>query len=473
MRILSSSGELEGKYQDNLFCFEGIPYAKAKRFCPPRPYRWNTVLCCKNFGPQAIQVHDQTSSPEEYSEDCLNLNIYTPDLSGNLPVVVYIHGGAFQGGSNRQRSPSVMLRGGHFVYVAINYRLGALGFLYLGQLLGPEYQPSGNLGLLDQALALQWIHQNISRFGGDPQKITVMGESAGAKSISTLLLLPSVHHCFHQVCLASGAMQSIRDIHTAHQVALRFWRHTGLTRPEDLLSAPVSTLMDAQRSLCNGPESICFFGPVADDVTLPVNWNKCLETDRLWKGKVLLGSCRHEAGYYPDGISDFLGYAPSLVQKLFGKNALIAQQEFERLVAQEPYCNNTHSKTALWIKIISDYMYRCYSRRLADALAKNGSTVWLYSMEYGTAEHCSDQNLAFQPSPTSLQDPISQTLSEEIYASYVHFFCFGTPCCNKIPYWPALTADSPHYLCWDNPVRIEKLPQYDVLDNFPDCVYQL
>lgn len=126
---------------------------------------------------------------KEYGEDCLNLNIYVPARAAlearregkGLPVAVYIHGGAFQNGSNRDRSGKQIIRDHSFIYVSINYRLGVLGYLYLGAALGEEYRGTGNNGTLDQLAALRWIYDNIGEFGGDRSRITVFGESAGAK----------------------------------------------------------------------------------------------------------------------------------------------------------------------------------------------------------------------------------------------------------------------------------------------------
>ena len=176
MKITTRHGQVEGVQEGRLWAFRGIPYAKAERFGKPQPYSWEGVLDCSAFGKKAIQVYDGGApwQPKqerwEFDEDCLNLNIYTPNVEGKLPVVIYIHGGAFQDGSNQRRSGEGMIRNHNFLYVSVNYRLGVLGYLYLGRLLGEEYQHTGNLGTLDQLAAVEWIYENIAAFGGDPER---------------------------------------------------------------------------------------------------------------------------------------------------------------------------------------------------------------------------------------------------------------------------------------------------------------
>ena len=145
---------------------------------------------CTKFSPKAFQV---TSNPSECSEDCLTLNIYTPDLDGSCPVLIDIHGGGFQSGSNsgHYSHPERFVKDRRVIYIPIQYRLGVWGYLYLGGLLGDEYAASGNNGTLDQYAAIKWVSENISKFGGDPKRITVMGNSAGAKSVGAQIVNPN------------------------------------------------------------------------------------------------------------------------------------------------------------------------------------------------------------------------------------------------------------------------------------------
>ena len=171
MRIKTTGGYVEGFEENGLQNFLGIPYARAERFQAPREINWEGVFQADAFGKKAVQSHPAQETQaglegrKEYGEDCLNLNIYVPARDAlearregrGLPVAVYIHGGAFQNGSNRDRSGKQIIRDHSFIYVSINYRLGVLGYLYLGAALGEEYRGTGNNGTLDQLAALRWI----------------------------------------------------------------------------------------------------------------------------------------------------------------------------------------------------------------------------------------------------------------------------------------------------------------------------
>lgn len=484
MKITTKHGQVEGVQEGHLWTFRGIPYAKAQRFGKPQPYTWEGVLDAAAFGKKAIQVYDQETpwkkkqSREEFDEDCLNLNIYTPDVNGKLPVVIYIHGGAFQDGSNQEREGGSMIRNHNFLYVSVNYRLGVLGYLYLGKLLGEKYQHTGNLGTLDQLTAVEWIYENIAAFGGDPERMTIMGESAGAKSIGVLLMLPKMRTYCKQVCLGSGASQSTRDEDTAHKIACRFMKLAGLTDPHELLTLSPDDILVAQKRLCTGPESTCIFGPVSDGVVIPYNWQDFLDSPDYWQGRAMIGSCRNEMAFCRFTEKDFLVAAPRLAEKLFGTNGEIAKKDFQSLVEEQEIREDVKAQEKLWVKVLSDYMYRTYSQRLALSLSRHGSQVWWYTMEYGNALHCQDQNMAFSGSSVmqmigdvSRED--AEILAEQIYESYAHFFEFGDPNWEGVPLWPLVDFQTPQRMVWDKPLRVEKVPSNDVLNSFPNYVYKL
>lgn len=482
VEVKTKSGVVLGAQEGRLYCFRGIPYAQAKRFQPPSPVEWGGVLDATRFGKKSIQAYGEPwawlsqAQRSEFDEQCMNLNIYTPDLHGALPVVIYIHGGAFQFGSGEARQGHGIIKEHDFICVSINYRLGALGYLYLGGLLGPDYQSTGNLGTMDQLAAIQWIYENIHSFGGDAQRITVMGESAGAKSISALLLRPEMQQYCKQVCLGSGAYQCIRSEETAHMIAMEFLEKGGISSPEELLICSADRILEAQKKLCVGVGNTCLFGPVADGVTIPYHWQELLHAGDFWKGRAMVGSCRNEVVFYRCDCSNFLEAAPSIATELFGRNAAIAHADYARLERELGIQGDQESRESLWIKILSDHMYRTYSHRLARILAKNGSEVWYYSTDFGNGIHCLDQNLAFDEAVDLHQigDPSEEDasiLAKQIYESYVRFFTHGDPNWDGIPTWPSFHEEKPMRMVWDAPVRVEEVPENDTLDSFPEYVY--
>ncbi|XP_056007622.1 uncharacterized protein LOC125666537 isoform X2 [Ostrea edulis] len=201
---------LDNDYNKKVLTFYNIPFAKPPvgdlRFVKPEPYgRWTGTLNATVFGNQCMQLMDPNYPPGvETSEDCLNLNIYVPgDVSTSVkkPVMVWIYGGGFTIGSAHLYDSKALAQRGDVIVVTIQYRLGIFGFLSLG-----TSEALGNYGLWDQMLALEWVHQNIDSFGGDPASVTIFGESAGGASVSLLSLIPRNKDRFHRVIAQSGTM---------------------------------------------------------------------------------------------------------------------------------------------------------------------------------------------------------------------------------------------------------------------------
>ena len=205
--VNTGSGPVQGKRVEEHFEFLGIPYAEAPvgklRFRPPQPVQpWTETLEALSNGPQCPQVASEFSPGGLMSEDCLSLNIFTRNLDNYNPkaVMLWIHGGGFTLGSkDLYRMPRLLEE--DVVYVAINYRLHALGFLSFGNDL-----VSGNMGLRDQHLAIQWVRANIHHFGGDPDRITIFGESAGAMSVQAQVLSPLNSGLLHGAIAQSGSI---------------------------------------------------------------------------------------------------------------------------------------------------------------------------------------------------------------------------------------------------------------------------
>ena len=488
MVVRTNQGIVSGKKTGRFIEFLGVPYGKAERFQEARLYSWNGVLACTEFGkkapqnPTEFQAWSESERDVAFGEDCLNLNIYTPDLEGNLPVLVDIHGGAFQEGSNQDHTPDNVVGNKDFVYINLNYRLGIFGYLYLGKILGNEYQSSGNNGLTDQLLALRWVHENIRFFGGDPNKVTVMGASAGAKSIATLMLFPDSRVYFSQAILSSGAYQSIRNEETAQEVTEQYLELLQGKDSSKILTTNTEELLAVQKELCSQPGSTCIFGPVADGVKIPYDWEKRLHSDKYWFGRVIIGSCRNELCFHIYLDPDFLVHAPQMAEGLFGLNTKIAVKDYGDLCKRaenlEKKCSED-MKTDFWVQVLSDYMYRMYSQKLAKIMIKNESVVYKYSMEYPPAFHCQDQFFAFEMKDGAkmYQDEEGREersrLGHMIFEAYTNFILTGDPNGVNVPWWPLYREGEYMRMRWDSKSRAEKEPEKDTLENFPEQVYRL
>ena len=229
--IETTNGRVQGLISNAILAFKGIRYGAAPvgelRWAPPqRPDRWDTIEDCSSYGAPAIQeaggitaapttdfgmqMGQVFSTPSELkiqNEDCLFLNVWTPGVDARKrPVMVWIHGGGFAYGSGGQPIYSCegLARFGDVVSVSLNHRLNVFGYLHLGDAFGPAYASSGTVGMQDLVLALEWVRDNIARFGGDPGNVTIMGQSGGGAKVSTLLAMPSAKGLFHKASIQSG-----------------------------------------------------------------------------------------------------------------------------------------------------------------------------------------------------------------------------------------------------------------------------
>jgi len=225
--VNAPAGSIEGRMEGELRVFRGIPYALppvgSARWRPPSPMpRWTGVRKATEFGsacfqPKAHLSNIYATNPMPMSEDCLTLNIWTPNRSHNAPVFFWIHGGALTGGSSRDAlNDGARLAGRGIVVVSINYRLGVFGWLAHPQLSRESALGiSGNYGLLDQIEALQWVRRNIRAFGGDASNVTIAGESAGALSVMYLMASPAARGLFSKAIAESAYMISTPELRTA------------------------------------------------------------------------------------------------------------------------------------------------------------------------------------------------------------------------------------------------------------------
>src|SRR4051794_20179088 len=253
------SGKIEGTEDDGVLVFRGIPFAAppvgARRGLPPqREEPWAGVRSCTERAPYLSQndmMLEQMLGSQDIGKDegALVLNVFTPGLDGARPVMVWIHGGAFVfgSGSTPWYDGERFAQHGDVVVVTINYRLGPLGFLYLGDWLGDDYAESGNAGVADQIAALEWVRDCIGAFGGDPQQVTIFGESAGAGSVGTLLGTPRANGLFGRAILQSGAASWGLDLDVAATNTEKVMQALGVARGDRAAwaGAPVDAVLTA------------------------------------------------------------------------------------------------------------------------------------------------------------------------------------------------------------------------------------
>jgi len=270
----TDAGLLRGAHDHGIAAFRGIEYGddtRQTRFQPPRPEpAWEGVRDALTHKPRCPQVWTETigSELDSMSEDCLSLNVWTPAVGeGARPVLVYFHGGGYANGSVNEPvyDGARLARRGDVVVVTVNHRLNGFGYLYLAEVDAGRYADSGNAGQLDLVLALKWVRDNIASFGGDPQRITVFGQSGGGAKIATLMAMPSARGLFHRAWTMSGQQITGRVRENAQATSREVLQRLAEIRPGDagkaLEQASLSELMQAMRGGA--------WTPVVDGRSLP------------------------------------------------------------------------------------------------------------------------------------------------------------------------------------------------------------
>ena len=275
----TTSGKIRGAVQENkVLGFRGIPYGAptggANRFMPPmKPEAWTGIKDTVAWGPEAPQgPHTEipevaaTIPKQVISEDCLHLNVWTNGLdSRKRPVMVWFHGGGFTSGSGSYTiyDGANMARKHDTVNVTVNHRLNSFGFLYLADIGGEKFANASNCGILDAVAALEWVRDNIANFGGDPNNVTIFGQSGGAGKVSTLLAMPSAKGLFHRAIIQSGSNVKGFSREDATKTARTLMDKVGAKSADDLQKVPMDQLVAATV----GTRGLRL-GPVVDGKTL-------------------------------------------------------------------------------------------------------------------------------------------------------------------------------------------------------------
>ncbi len=254
----TSSGKVRGTVVGDIKVFKGIPYGGnttgKNRFMPPtKPVAWTGTRDALAFGPTAPQGTTgvaRAGAPVE-NEDCLVLNVFTPSLTNGArrPVMVWLHGGGFATGSGSTPilDGTSLAHSGDVVVVTINHRLNVFGFTYLGEQAGPDFSLSGGVGMLDIVAALEWVRDNISRFGGDPNLVTIFGQSGGGRKVATLMSMPVAQGLYHRAIIESGAVLRLTTKEEAIRYSELLLAELGLksNQARELLNVPVEKLLAA------------------------------------------------------------------------------------------------------------------------------------------------------------------------------------------------------------------------------------
>lgn len=480
-------GTVQGIQQETIQVFKGIPFAQPplaeRRFRAPQPpLAWQGVRTATSFGASPIQNTNLVLEVGPMSEDCLYLNVWTPRAdTGKRPVMVYIYGGSFVSGSSSQAvyDGSAFANDGDIVVVTLNYRVGALGFLYLKEALGADYATSGNNGLLDIIAALKWVQENIASFGGDPTQVTLMGESAGAMSVATLMSMPAAQGLFARAIMESGAGQTARDAQSAALVTQRLLAYTQKTAA-DLLTMSIQDLYAAQMQLLSGTSLSRDFGPVLDGQVLEHYPLDAIQQGRAAHIPTLIGTNHHEANL-------FVALDPRLAQpdaevltRIFGSNAPAIQAAYTHAIQQK------ETRTA-WTETLTNYQYLIPALALAAAQADQGASTWMYRFDWSKnpigAFHAlevpfvwqtlgqdirslREQLSAFPQAQNIHYGPDDLRLTDQMHDAWIAFIRSGDPNATTPPAWPQYNSHERLTMLFNVQSQVVALPPLQVEPGF-------
>jgi para-nitrobenzyl esterase len=491
-------GKIRGVDNNGIKTFKGIPYGAgtsgANRFMPPaEPANWSGVRDALAYGPSApqrdpaapppspgaISISGEKLPPE--GEDCLVLNIWTPAVSaggnaaGKRPVMFWCHGGGFAtgSGSSPDTDGTNLARRGDVVVVSINHRLNVLGFADLADFSG-DFAASGDAGMLDIVQALRWVRANISRFGGDPNTVTIFGQSGGGRKVETLLAMPAAKGLFHRAIIESGAAVKVVDREAALRNSEQLLAHLGIDKKNvrALQSVPVEKVMGAYFEVVReNPEvdpSFGGFSPMVDDKFLPQHPFFPAASTVSADVPVMIGHTRTEMTLF--SLHDPAAFSLN--------DADMRKRVTELLAARAPSMIDLYRKinpgaspSDIYFLIASDLRYAAPTMLAAERRAALGKgPVHLYYFTWETpvqggrleSPHTMEIPFAFDNVKISERmtggGPEAMALADKLSDTWIAFARTGDPNTPKLPHWPAYDAKDRATMVINNVSKVENDP---------------
>jgi para-nitrobenzyl esterase len=488
--VSTHSGKVEGVYANGQYEFRGIPYAAPPvgdlRWLPPQPVtRWSGLRPAIGFGSVSPQNQMPGSDAlpglainDPQDENCLFLNIWTPGLdNARRPVMVWIHGGAFIIGSGSQTlyQKNTLVPRGDVLLVTINYRLGALGFMNLKEVTGGKIPATGCEGLLDQIAAIEWVHKNIQGFGGDPDNITVFGESAGGMSIGCLMGMPVARGKFSKAILESGAANTVSSLEDGVEAARQFLDILNLkgSDVDALRSLSVQKLMSAQQKLGDIMREREYrmtpFQPVVDGMALPEVPLTAINQGSAASVQTLIGTNLDEFQLFNLMDPSLRRMDEAAMSRRL--DSFISPEYVPRVIAAYRKGRGTRgegtSPSELLTAIQSDLMFRISALRLAEAQSKNNQPAYNYLFTWkspvmrGILGSCHALEIGFvfgnHDDAFCGSGPDADALSHKIQDAWTSFARTGNPSCTSLGQWEPY-GDYRTTMILDKECRLEDAP---------------
>ena len=495
-RVQTAQGTVQGYMDNGLLVFKGIPYAKAARFHAPRLLEpWEGVLDCCSYGYVCPLMTNDPPRGELYvphrfwpmDEDCLNLNVWTPAADGEKrPVLVWLHGGGFFAGSSIEQTAydgAAMCRLGNAVVVSINHRLNVLGYFDLSD-FGEEYANSGNAGGDDIIASLRWIRENIAAFGGDPDNVTVFGQSGGGAKVTTLLQSPAADGLYARGIVMSGVIGPVlADAEgSGKEIAEAVMKELGLRSVKELETADYAAFARAYRK-------------VAPALKEAGKYTGCSpHPNEFYVGDPLRVGFREETKHIPLMVGSVFGEFASFSPIPWDRAADEAGQEAavrsawgdelaDRLV---PLFRKAYPDRKTADLLRADYIFRTPEiDYIAKRSALNDCTwSYLFNMDQpidggNTPWHCCDIPYVFHniglveyPWGPGAED-LAEKVQEEAFQSVMAFARTGNPDNGTVPHWPACREGKESVLVLDGNTRVLENYDHELVRALESCAEEI
>jgi para-nitrobenzyl esterase len=470
--VSTRAGQLRGFARDGIQHFLGIPYGAptggAGRFKAPQPaVPWAGVRPATEFGPTCPQTIPGASPqrtgalatigdppPAGESEDCLNINVWTPSADGEKrAVMVWIHGGAFAVGSGSMAvyNGANLARRGDVVVVGITHRLNIFGYAYLGGLLGPDYAQSGSVGMLDLILALQWVRDTIAAFGGDPARVTIFGESGGGGKVSTLLSMPKARGLFQRAVIQSGSNIFLPEVPEADGIVRQVIASMGLQSADAraLLTMSTTDLVKGGMGFTHkSPLALLAYEPVVDGDLIPAQSCYPVAPAVSREIPVLMGTNLTESALMWMGDPTAFGMDEARLRARLANT--LGKADIDRIIPLYRTHYPWASPSDIFLLVMSERSMRRNLWRMADArAAANDAPTFAYHFRFPTpymngqlhTPHFMEVPLIFQNhhlagvSTFTGTGPAVDAMANSLSDLWTSFAKTGQPAAAGIPAW--------------------------------------
>lgn len=461
--VSTNKGKVRGYVDDGIFCFRGIPYAKAKRFRMPEAVAdWEGVKDAFNYGtacPLMTYSLEGWHAENElmgirrtpyFSEDCQNLNVWSPTINPDTrkPVMVWFHGGGFAGGSSTELYSYdgwELSRFGDVVVVTVNHRLNMIGFMDLSE-YGEQYKYSGNAGIADLVAALRWVRDNIKNFGGDPDNVTIFGQSGGGGKITTLMQTPSADGLYHKAIIQSGVLAGGRKRVDSPEMVSRMLELLDISREsiEQIESIPYETLAKAlKQAVAETNGNLLDWNPKEDGEFYLGSFDRVGFRRETAGVPVIVGTNLAEFDPIPSGRKDYWSNEK--------KNQLLRDKYAESFETVKDAFTATYPKLDYSYAVCVDtYFRRATINFVQKRIEMTDAPVYQYMFTFETPlfggqlpGHSGELPFMFHNAcytEFACKPGVSERLQDEMAGAWAAFAWTGQPNAPQLPHWHPVTS---------------------------------